>query len=232
MGAPLPRVEVTRPPAPAAVAPLPEPPPPPPTPEELNPPCDAGVHAIRCAAGLGARQIGLRNRQIVAEISKVQIVLKRQCDRVLQGDIKLAVSNEGLKPRGILQADWGRRAGAIGVERVARARQSHVKGLNWRGRRRIRRAQRLVLLGNGRWLRLWGRRRSIRRRLLPRLRRGTLRPAHREHREAKRDRDNARPHREWRCWPHDAVTSGTTPRLGLAVSFTIHPSRTSITRLP
>jgi hypothetical protein len=45
---------------------------------------DAGVHAAKEAAGLGAEQIRVGNRQVVAGDRQIEIVLERQINGIFQ----------------------------------------------------------------------------------------------------------------------------------------------------
>jgi hypothetical protein len=120
MGAPMPRVELTRPlvpvPAPPAatvVPPVPEPtvPPSPPTP----PPgvfCTMPVLTPRMLApDFRPQQVGVGDIQVIAGDVDVEIVLQRERNRVIDGEINLAIAHERVDARRVANFGWGTASG-------------------------------------------------------------------------------------------------------------------------
>src|ERR1022692_183121 len=55
---------------------------------------NAGVDAAEGSASLRSLNIGVGDGQVIAGDGQIEIVLQRQRDRVLQGDVQLAVADE------------------------------------------------------------------------------------------------------------------------------------------
>ncbi len=80
---------------------------------------DGNVDAVCEASRLGALKVGLRDGEVVAEGGEREIIFEGQSDRVLQGDVELAVAYEAVEALRVLQVDWWHSAGHIRRQGIA-----------------------------------------------------------------------------------------------------------------
>src|SRR5579872_6042952 len=83
---------------------------------------DAGVHAENAGSGLGSEKIGFRNVQVVAGNIEIEIVLKREGDRVVDRKINLAVAHERIDPGRVAQSGLRQLLRHVRVQHVRKSR--------------------------------------------------------------------------------------------------------------
>ncbi len=69
-------------------------------------------------ACLGAKDVGFRDRDVVAGNGKIEVVFQRECDSVLQGNFKHAVMDECVQTGRVRQVGGRHGRGQVRVKRI------------------------------------------------------------------------------------------------------------------
>src|SRR2546423_1110108 len=89
---------------------------------------NAGVHSAKASTGFGAEKIGIGDRQVVARDCQVEIVFKREIDRVFQGEVEFTVANHLIDARRVREHRLTDLVGSIWAERAMRSWHLEVGG--------------------------------------------------------------------------------------------------------
>ena len=79
---------------------------------------DLGIDTVGSGTRFGALDIGLGDREVIAEVGQIEIVLNGYRDRVAQRNINLAIADKVLQARRIAKVQLRRSAGHVGKKRV------------------------------------------------------------------------------------------------------------------
>ncbi len=81
---------------------------------------DSGVHTQDAGARLGAQVVSVCDVEVVARDFDIEIVLECECDRIIDGEINLAIADQRVHARRICEIRHGQFPRLVGLEKVGK----------------------------------------------------------------------------------------------------------------